>query len=352
MSYVDICVLLGDLTECRSRKYMPRSKKIYLENALYRWIKTLPLSLRLSHTPNSSNLFTASASNFNARQLHLPYLITITIMGRSMTSYPLRQEIGSTSTPTTINPVAVLASSFVAGIFEEFLARDELQFLGPIFTFYLLAAGIALVSTSRDQNLWRIAQQDLEVLQNSLEELSKRWPSAIGALRGLRNVIERAAPGVAVGNVSSNVASSDAGRMSQLSAEQKALLEDFPPDLCRLWTQLTVSHEAQLQYRKAPTLNSNANLSPLIPNPIRSQPQGEFTERMMAEILGNLRYPPPQPLAPAIQDESRLPAEANLSLPMLGDFGDVGAAVDSVTDCQYAGIGDWLLTDWGVEMAW
>lgn len=319
---------------------------MYLESALYRWIKTLPDSLRLSQSSNSSESFTASARNFNARQLHLPYLITVTIMARSMTSYPPKQESSSTSTSSTISPVAILASSFVAGIFEEFLARDELQFLGPIFTFYLLAAGIALVSTRRDPTLWRIAQQDLEVLQNSLQELSKRWPSAIGALRGLRNVIDRAATRVLLNNTNSTTASTGMGTMQQLSAEQKILLEDFPHDLCRLWPHFSISQNPLLQQ-----VASNANLSPSNLNSVNDQPQGEITERMTAEILGNLRYPPP----PVLPDETRPVTEANLSMPMLDAFSDAGGGgdggIDSVADCQYAGIGDWLLTDWGLEMA-
>jgi hypothetical protein len=358
--YVEICILLGDLTECRSRKHMPRSEKLYLESAFYRWIKTLPETLRLSHAPNRSNAFKASTSNFNARQLHLPYLITLAIMARSMTSYPPKQESSFTSTPTTISPVAILASSFVAGIFEEFLARDELQYLGPIFTFYLLASGIALLSTRRDPTLWRIAQQDLEVLQNSLQELSKRWPSAIGALRGLRNMIDRVASGA---RLSSNASTGNGmSTIPQLSAEQQILLEDCPRDLCRLWPYFSTSRNPQQQQHHAASgLNPDPSPQNLIAT--RAQPQGLTTERMTAEILGNLRYPPPPPL-PALPDEHRI-AEANLSMPMLDLFGDpsVGGGgggggnrdgIDAVADhdCQYAGIGDWLLTDWGMEMAW
>jgi hypothetical protein len=336
---------------------MPRSKKLLLESALYRWIKTVPETLRLAHAPNTSNIFTASASNFNARQLHLPYLITLTIMARSMTSYPPKQEYTYTRTPSTISAVALVASSFVAGIFEEFLARDELQYLGPIFTFYLLASGIALVSTRRSPTLWRIAQQDLEVLQNSLQELSKRWPSAIGALRGLRNVIERAARR-AVQN--SNTPTGDSvGTIPQLDAEQKALLEDFPHDLCRLWPYFS----SEISLQQLQTVASNSNPNPQTAPHVPVQPQGSIMERMTAEILGNLRYLPPAQVPP---DEPRPSAEASLSLPMLEDFGDPGGGgaggggdgdvggIDGVADHdgQYAGIGDWLFNSWGTDMSW
>jgi hypothetical protein len=334
---------------------MPHAKKLSLECALYRWIKTLPVSHRLCRSSNGSNAFTASASNFNARQLHLPYLITLTIMARSMTSYPPRQEASSTNTPTTISPVAILASSFVAGIFEEFLARDEIQFLGPIFTFYLLAAGTALVSTCRDPTLWRIAQRDLEVLQNSLQELSKRWPSAIGALRGLRNVIDRVAPGAIINTNTS--AAENVSTLLQLSAEQKALWEDFPLDMCRLWPYLATSHDLRqrIPHERQQTHMSNPDSSAEDLNTVQAHAQGSITERMTAEILGNLKYPPHL----VMLDENR-PPEPSLSMPILADFdiasaggdgGVDGEGIDAMADCQYVGIGDWLLTDWGVDMA-
>jgi len=80
---------------------------------------------------------------------------------------------------------SLLASSFLAGIFEDFLARDELRYLGPIFTFYLLAAGMAQLSCYRYTGLWDAAAKDLDVMFRALDELSKRWPSAVGSLRHL-----------------------------------------------------------------------------------------------------------------------------------------------------------------------
>ena len=153
-------------------------KRKTLESSLYRWTRELPRNLRLSYKLNGSEIYTVSAYNFNARQLHIPYFITLVILGRS------------TASQGYASSVALLASSFIASIFEVFLARDEIQFLGPIFTFYLLAAGVALGSIRRYSALWTVAQQDLAVLQKSLQELSKRWPSAIGAMKALHNSIE------------------------------------------------------------------------------------------------------------------------------------------------------------------
>lgn len=295
---------------------MSRSKRLYLENALFRWIKTLPASLRLSHIPSSLGTYDGSTYGFNARQLHLPYLITLTIMARSMSSYPPKQDQGYT-THGNISPVAIIASSFVAGIFEDFLARDELQFLGPIFTFYLLAAGIALVSTRRYPHVWPVAQQDLEILQSSLQELSKRWPSATGALKALRNVIDRA-----LSAESSSQSTAAPVPVDFLTPDRQLLFQDFPHDLCRLWT---------LYEKKSSDQSSAEDLH---------QRSNESTELMTAEILGTLRYP-----------LSTRPDDAPGHIEAFGDT--IGEAdTSSLTNCQYEGIGNWLLADWESEPPW
>jgi hypothetical protein len=293
--YVEICSLLGDLTECCSRRHMSHSKRLHLESALYRWTRTLPVSLRLSEQADTSDIYTTSTWTFNARQLHIPYFITLTIMSQPPT------------TQSPVSPVAILASSFVAGIFEEFLARDELQFLGPIFTFYLLAAGVALVSTRHYPALWQTAQQDLRVLQNSLEELSKRWPSAIGALKAMRNVIDRASVGSAT---------SVAAQLKWLDVEQQLVFQHTRLDLCRLWSI----------YENETCIDSTL-IAP--PN------NNHSTELMTAEILGNLRYP--------------LSSRPDDTQPAMVPFGDTDLSLDNF---QYEGIGNWLLNDWQTDLAW
>jgi hypothetical protein len=226
--------------------------------------------------------------SFNARQLHIPYFTTVAIMARSTATRGISVD-------------AVLASSFISGIFEDFLARDEVQYLGPIFTFYLLAAGVALTSTRLHQNLWKVAQQDLEVLQNSLKELSKRWPSGVGAMKALQNVIERT-PRLQHGKPSQN--------LDWMSAEQEQLFKGFGQELCRMW----VPCRAQAMEK-------------CIGNPSGN------TDLMTAEILGNLRYP----LAGA-SDHVPTPFMA---------FGGSGE-----DDILYDGVGNWLFSDWAGDMTW
>jgi hypothetical protein len=87
------------------------------------------------------------------------------------------------NTPPSV--VSILASSFISGIFEDLLARDEIRYLGPMFSFYLLAAGVVQLSCYRWAGLWSSAQQDLEITFRALEEMGKRWQSAVGSSRNL-----------------------------------------------------------------------------------------------------------------------------------------------------------------------
>ena len=182
IAYVEISSILGHLTQHCRRKTLTRQVRQNIENQLYRWTRELPRSLRLFRSDSSPG---DSASpkglaqyNFEARQLHIPYFVCLAIMCR-----PISGNFPSSA--------VILASSFIAGIFEDFLARDEVQFLGPIFTFHLLAAGIGLLSSKNIPSLWEQAAGSLETIYLALDELAKRWSSAKGSLRALRSIAEK-----------------------------------------------------------------------------------------------------------------------------------------------------------------
>jgi len=83
--------------------------------------------------------------------------------------------------------VSILAASYIAGIYEDFLARDEIQYLPAIFSFYGLAAGVSLISFHRYPHLRKVAEQDLSVIMSAEFELGKRWPAA----KGFRSALEK-----------------------------------------------------------------------------------------------------------------------------------------------------------------
>lgn len=211
--YTEVCRILGDITEACSRNSLTQDKKRHFESLLFRWPRVLPEHLRFSHKPANSDIYVLSPYQFNVRQLHLPYFVSLTIVGRS------------TSTDT-ISPQAILSASFVAGIFEEFLSRDEIKYLAPIFTRYCIASGFFLASLQPIPELWEACQPDLQVLQLCLKELGKRWKSAIGGSKALEGFI----------NAKKNGPSKVMKTPQWLTAEQQHLFDGFALDLCRMWT--------------------------------------------------------------------------------------------------------------------
>jgi len=53
---------------------------------------------------------------------------------------------------------AILASSFTAGIFEDFLARGEIGFMAPVFNFHLMTAAYAQLACFKYPTLWAKAE--------------------------------------------------------------------------------------------------------------------------------------------------------------------------------------------------
>jgi hypothetical protein len=175
--YVEAWTMLGDITEGYSRKYMSRHHKERIQNSMSQWTRELPEELRLYQNSDGSSYLYISRYNLNARQLHVPYFVILTIMHKTITP--------------NAGPSAVsgLAASYVAGIFEDFLARDEIQQLPAIFTFYGLAAAVSLISFCRYPRLRKIAEQDLAVIMAAELELGKRWPTALGMRNALETMI-------------------------------------------------------------------------------------------------------------------------------------------------------------------
>lgn len=178
-AWVGICQILGDISTCCIRRHMSRTKRLYIVNSLCRWTTILPQELLVAPNNQPPHNYYANSHNLPARQLYLPYFTSLIVLSR------MQRSAGSLSLTAT------LAASFVARIFEDFLARDEIKVLAPISTRYCLISSMALVSLMPNEQLWDAAQPDLEVLQLALMELSKRWRSAIGASRALQNAIRK-----------------------------------------------------------------------------------------------------------------------------------------------------------------
>ena len=224
--YIDICCLLGDLIECCSRKRMSYAKRTQVESRLFRWTRTLAPHLRISQKRGDGDAYELLPYDLKSRQLHMQYFLSLAILVRS------------TSASGTLPPGAVLAASFAAGMYEDFLARDQVKLLPPVFTTFCLVSGIILLSVRAYPDLWEVAQIDLGFIKRSLLELSKRWRSAIGASKALQRAMETCHEADTVGVTAP---------LTWLEREQQPLLEGFSLDLCRMWPAWMHAMESQGQ---------------------------------------------------------------------------------------------------------
>lgn len=310
IAYVEISSILGHLTQDCRRKTLTRQKRRNYENRLYRWTRDLPVSLRLfrGSGPRGNPARNALAHySLEARQLHIPYFVCLAIMCRP-------------SPGNSPSPAVVLASSFVAGIFEDFLARDEIQFLGPIFTFHLLAAGIGLLSSRNIPTLWQKAETSLHAIYLSLEVLAKRWSSAKGSLRALKSIAEK----------QQSATRSEEPSALTLSREHQPFFEGFGPELSWAWSHFMPSTFTTVGSKERP---ADPWTLPAAPDDALSA----FTES-------------PQPDAVSSADEYR-PLTTILD-PHMGFTMDMNRGMtDDFFYNQYQGMGDWLFKDldWNSE---
>jgi hypothetical protein len=164
--------------------------------------------------------------NFKARQLALYYFVILIILHRSE------------GPGTPASTASLVASSFVAGIFEDFLSRDELRYLGPAFAFYALAGGLSALTGYRYAGLESVAEDEYNVISLSLQHLSDRWGSAEGALRSLkaaRKTVTRQ-PQLT-------------GAPACISSDALTFFVDFGPDLCRQWHLLGIKKSSSSRHR-------------------------------------------------------------------------------------------------------
>jgi hypothetical protein len=274
IAYVDLAVIVGRFVDSNLKAQSVEAQISQTGQALCEWMQSLDSNLRLS----SSAAGASSPAHFDIQQLHVTYYAVVAMLYRARNSDdPL---------PT----VAVLAGSTIAGIFEELLARDQVRHLGPVYTFYLLVASIALLSCYKYPNLWPVAQEDLRIISQAQEEMKKKWGSALGSIRSFDRMYE----------VTTNTQSIRASHPpATIDAPQALLLQDVPSVSCRLWEALQVE----------PTMLSLGNLLPTnrfqmanseMDTLAQSRPQ-TLSHGLSATASGQLTIQGPLPYAPTDQ---------------------------------------------------
>jgi hypothetical protein len=241
-AYTTICCILGDISETCSRNTMTVAKHQDFERSLHNWPSLVPVHLRFPNFGMSTKTYVSLQSQLNLRQLHLPYLLSLAIIGRA-----LKNE--------TISAQPVIAASFIAGIYRDFLARDEIKHLAPIFSRYCIASGFFLALLQPLTEVWAACQADMDVFRKSLQDLGGRWKSAKAGLKALDHFIalRERSPGKAVKKV------------LWLTDTQKSFFDCFPREYCLIWNSLQDYCEVKpaiatpLQDLQSPSSNTIAN---------------------------------------------------------------------------------------------
>ncbi|KAH6693883.1 fungal-specific transcription factor domain-containing protein [Plectosphaerella plurivora] len=133
---------------------------------LMNWVTSLPTHLQLPITA-------ARTQNFDrdVHQLHLPYLTTIIVL------YLKRSAASSHTVPEALPP-AILAASCIARVFRDILARGNTRFLMAISCWYTGTAFIPLLQARSVPHLAQDAEEGLDVLIRTAEQLQTMWASA------------------------------------------------------------------------------------------------------------------------------------------------------------------------------
>ena len=217
IAYVRASILLGDVAESCQQGNVTQARFAELRNALLWWLKELPSSIRY-FGPEIRPV--AADENFDIRQIYMLYLSAVAILHRS---------IRSTNAPSAVE---LITSSFIVGLFEDFHTRNELRRLNAGFNFYHIVAAIPQIEALHFISLRDCIQVEIGVIEKSLQDLGKRWPSAH---RGLK-LLEK------VRNTSSKMENTiDVQHPARPNESDLLLFENFDYTKCRIWHPLMES---------------------------------------------------------------------------------------------------------------
>lgn len=218
MHFVRITSILGDLTELYRRGTLSDNKRMHIEASLLRWVNDVPEPFKL-HNPLTREPYPYKAK---ALQLHLPYFACLVILFR---------QNNVDQAPST---ASLLASSFISGIFEEFLTREDINILPSTSIFYLIVGGLVQVSSHRFRSLAASQAAEIEIIKLSLTELKTRFPAAIGAERIINQVIRHSAENPKLMEAAEPF----------FPLEQRRFFLPFGSKLCRKWSSIFESGQS------------------------------------------------------------------------------------------------------------
>lgn len=204
VAYTDICSILGQCGQALNEGYF-HSSRLELGRSLHRWIRDLPASLRLDN---------ALSYDFEVRQLYLVYFTTVSVLYGPV-------KCGERA------PVApILAASCLARVFEDFLVRDHIRYLGTINIVHLRVATLSQLWCFNLSQLRDLTKSELAVIRSSFQELEKTWNSATRPLMILTHLVSTAMRGQQANQGLEDL---------DITAEQLSFFDMIPRELCPKW---------------------------------------------------------------------------------------------------------------------
>ncbi|KAF2185637.1 hypothetical protein K469DRAFT_665282 [Zopfia rhizophila CBS 207.26] len=305
LAYLEICSILADLTEALVRGTLGRVRLLGIQSRLLSWIRDLPDPLRLC----DKNTGVLLSYNLKSRQLNAMFFTAIMLLFRP------------TSPANMPSSAAILASSFSAGIFEDFLARGELGFLAPVFNFHLMTAAYAQLACYKYPVLWAKTEAELDTINKCLVEMAKRYPTAVGAQRIIKAVFRA---------VSAQERHEQPFNLVP-EPDQLNYFDFLGPELCSKWTLV-------LPVRHTPSLEVQTG-GQLTPAHTRIGPA------QMPSTLPEAN----RPFTPS----SILPPSANGNPHSTPGFSEVLQDVSdpfNVTSVAFTAVGNWMLGGWMADL--
>ena len=172
--YVPITRILGDLCQLvtRNGEASPVDKhKIALR--LHSYLESLPDALRLQDMNGLAQQYSLELA-----QLHVPILITVTILFRPRTVYQL----------TAANAGSATAAFLSFRLFQAIQLREQTRFLSSAFSWHLMVTAIPLLSCTKVAALRAEANDALDAVENVLDTLARVRPSAANNLRNVKAI--------------------------------------------------------------------------------------------------------------------------------------------------------------------
>lgn len=178
--WVSLCAIIGRVAKTLFRLGYPTaghpcssaSSNNHMQE-LVNWVNSVPPELQLQiKTPLTRNL------DRDVHQLYLPYLTTVIILHLKRSEHPLPQAL----------PPAILAASCIARILQDILARGNTRFLMAITCWYCGTAFIPLLQATRIPHLSKDANECIDVLERTVEQLQTMWATANVIRRGFERL--------------------------------------------------------------------------------------------------------------------------------------------------------------------